>query len=146
MLDLTAFEKYLNTSTGFNRHNGLVFRVPEPGVCECSVDLTGDSLNPQKVVHGSLLFALCDGATGVAAASLEREMLTQSANIHFLRTADHGCVTARSRAVKIGRRTALFAAEVYDDKGRLLATGDFDIFFVDNPFTWGENRHSLRSE
>ena len=130
MLDMDAFKQFMNEAEGFNRRNGIVFTVVEEGYCECEVELTRDSLNPQGVAHGSLLFALCDCVTGMATATTGRSMLTQSADIHYLRPGTGGKLRARSRLIKNGRTTALCVGEVYDERDRLLATSQFEVFYT----------------
>lgn len=137
-MGLEKLKQYMNEDIGFNRHNGIRFPVVEEGYCEVQVDLTENSLNPQRVAHGSLLFALCDCCTGVASASIGREMLTQSANIHFLRPGTGKTLTAKSKLIKIGRTTAVFGAEVFDEKGKLVCSGTFDIFYTSDTMTWTE--------
>lgn len=135
MLDMEAFKAFMNEAEGFNRHNHINFTVVEEGYCECEVELTKSGLNPQGVAHGSLLFALCDGVTGMAAATTGRSMLTQSAAIHYLRPCASGKLTAKSRVIKNGRSTALCVGEVYDESGRLLVTSEFEIFYTTDTLT-----------
>lgn len=130
MINMEAFQEYMNTAQGFNRHNGIRFTVIEEGYCECEVELTKNGLNPQGVAHGSLLFALCDCVTGVATASTGRGMLTQSATIHYLRPGSGSKLTAKSRLLRNGRTTALCLGEVYDEAGRLLVTSQFEVFYT----------------
>ncbi len=130
MVDMALFKDFMNESGGFNRHNNIRFTVVREGYCECEVDMTEISRNPQGVAHGSLLFALCDCVTGVATASTGRGMLTQSASIHYLRPGVGGKLTARSRMVKNGKNTALCIGEVFDEDGRLLATSEFEVFYT----------------
>lgn len=136
MFDLKRFQDFLNADTGFNGHNAIRFTVLEEGYCECQVELTPEGLNPQGVAHGSLLFHLCDCVTGAASASFDRDMFTQSADIHYLRPAVGRVLTAKSVLRHVGRTTALFGAEVYDEQGRLCCTGDFSIFYSGRSLDW----------
>lgn len=138
MLDMEVFQQYMNEAPGFNRLNGIRFTVVEEGYCECEVEMTPDSLNPQGVAHGSLLFALCDCVTGMATASTGRGMLTQCASIHFLRPGVGGRLTAKSRMVKNGRRTALCIGEVFDEAGKLLVTSEFEVFYTSDTLSLPE--------
>ena len=138
MLDMQKFRDFMNESEGFNRHNNIRFTVVEEGYCECECLMTPESLNPQGVAHGSLLFALCDCVTGVATASTGRTMLTQSASIHFLRPGRGGKLLARSRLIKNGRNTALCVGEVFDEQDRLLVTSQFEIFYTSDSLTLPE--------
>ena len=138
MLDMERFREYMNEAEGFNRHNGIRFTVVEEGYCECEAEMTRESLNPQGVAHGSLLFALCDCVTGMATASTGRSMLTQSAAIHYLRPGVGGKLTAKSRLIKNGRQTALCVGEVFDERGRLLVTSQFEVFYTSDTLTLPE--------
>lgn len=138
MVDMEQFKAYLNEVNGFNLHNRIRFTVVEEGYCECQVDLTRESLNPQGVAHGSLLFALCDCVTGVAAASTDRGMLTQSANIQYIRPGTGKTLTARSKLIHNGRHTALCHAEVCDEDGRVCVTGQFEIYYTSEHLTLPE--------
>lgn len=135
MVDMEILKAFMNEQPGFNRHNGIRFTVVEEGYCECEVDMTANSLNPQGVAHGSLLFALCDCVTGIATASTGRGMLTQSASIHFLRTGKGGTLTAKSKLIRNGRRTALCLGEVFDEDGTLLVTSQFEVFYTSDSLT-----------
>ena len=135
MLDMEQFKAYMNESDGFNHHNGIRFTVVEEGYCECEVEVTKQSLNPQGVVHGSLLFTLCDCVTGMATATTGRSMLTQAAHIHYLRPGTGPKLTARSRLIHNGRTTALCIGEVFDSQGRLLVTSQFEVFYTSDHLT-----------
>ena len=130
MVDLVKMKDFLNTGPGFNRYNGLKFTVVEEGYCECVVELDENGKNPQGVAHGSLLFALCDAVTGVATATTDHGMLTQSASVHYLRPASGGRLTAKSKLLHSGKTTALCLAEVYDEQEHLLVTGEFEVFYT----------------
>ena len=138
MLDMERFQAFMNESEGFNRHNGIRFTVVGEGYCECEAVLTRESLNPQGVTHGSLIFTLCDCVTGMATATTGRSMLTQAAHIHYLRPGTGTKLTARSRLIHNGRQTALCIGEVFDDQGRLVATSQFDVFYTSDTLTLPE--------
>lgn len=135
MLDMEQFKAFMNEAAGFNHHNGIRCTVVEEGYCECECVLTQNSLNPQGVAHGSLLFALCDCVTGMAAATTGRSMLTQSAHIHYLRPGTAGVLRARSKLIKNGRTTALCQGEVFDEQGRLLVSATFEVFYTSASLT-----------
>lgn len=133
MLDLNKFKKFINEAENFNTYNGLVCTVVEPGYCEAEVELTKWSMNPQGVAHGSLIFTLCDVVTGMAAATTGRSMLTQNASIYFLRPGLGEKLRCVSQVVKDGRTTGLIEAMVYDDKDRLIAKGEFTVYYTGEP-------------
>ncbi len=138
MLDMDQFKAFMNEAEGFNHLNGLRCTVVEEGYCEAEVEITKNSMNPQGVVHGSLLFALCDLVTGMATATTGRSMLTQAAHIHYLRPGTGKKLTAKSRMVHNGRQTALCIGEVFDGQGRLLVTSQFEVFYTTDHLTLPE--------
>jgi acyl-CoA thioesterase len=139
-MDHQDFLEYMNTARNFNTHNG--FRVVElrEEYCVAEVDLTRDGMNPQGVAHGSLLFGLCDEVTGLAAASTGRSMLTLDASIHFLRPGTGKTLRAESVLIKNGRTTGLFEAKVTDDEGRLVAKGEFTVYYTGSKVDISERR------
>ena len=45
-------------------------------------------------------------------------------------------LVARGRVVKAGRTTGLVTAEVFNDEGKLIATSDMTVYYVDeNTYT-----------
>ncbi|MGI5936819.1 MAG: PaaI family thioesterase [Oscillospiraceae bacterium] len=133
MLDLKKFKEYMNTAENFNLHNGLEVVEIREGYCECRVKLTKNSMNPQGYAHGSLIFALCDEATGVAAAAGGRSMLTLNSSINFLRPGTGEYLRAVATCVKDGKTTGVFEAIVYDDQDRMVAKGVFTIYYTGIP-------------
>ncbi len=114
---------------GFALHNGVTLTALEEGYCQCRAEMTEASLNPHGIAHGGLLFTLCDTAAGLAATATGRTVVTQSADIHFLRPGLGPVLIASARVVKKGHQTALCTAEVRDEQGQLLTTATFEMFF-----------------
>lgn len=126
-----------NEFEGFNSHNHIVVTEVGDGTSVVEVKLVQESLNPLGMAHGGLIFTLCDVATGVAARTGGRITVTLDSNIHFLRRAkDTEKLVARGRVVKEGRTTGLVTAEVFNDEGKLIATADMTVYYVDeNTYT-----------
>ena len=141
MLDLQDFIDYVNQAPNFNRHNGLHVTELRERYCVAEVALTQNGRNPQGVAHGSLVFALCDLATGMASASTNRNMLTLDASIHYLRPGTGEKLRCVAECVKDGRTTGLYEAKVYNEEDTLLAVGSFTVFY-----TGGEIDLALRRE
>lgn len=136
-VDPEVMIKFMNNRDGFEKYNHMNFTVVEDGYCECEVVLTQEGKNPQGVAHGSLMFTLCDCVTGVAAATSGYTMLTQSANIHFLRPGIAGKLTAKGKEIRRGRTTGLYSADVYDENGKLLCAATFEVYFMGD-LDWDE--------
>lgn len=135
MPDFEQMREQINDRDGFMRYNGIRVTALDEGCCECEAVLSEDSLNPHGFAHGGLLFSMCDSAAGIAATTTGRKVVTQSADIHFLRPAMPGTITARGKVIKVGIHTAYCTAEIYDRSGLLLVAAGFDMFFLT-----GENK------
>jgi len=129
-MDFGLFKKYMNTADNFNMHNGLVVTEIGEGVCELEVELSKCSMNPQGGAHGGLIFTMCDVSCGVAAISGGRSMLTLNSNISFLRPGTGKKLRARAECVKDGRTIGLFEAKVFDDEDKLIAKGEFTMYYT----------------
>ncbi len=80
-----------------------------------------DMANVHGFLHGGLLMFLVDTVQGVLAND-RQPMVTASASIEFLRPAVVGTVlTAVARRRHDGRTSSVFAVEVTDGDGRLVA-------------------------
>lgn len=123
--------KFFNEGDGFTQHNNMRVVAVEKGFCRCEADLGPHSMNIHGFAHGGVAYTLCDAASGVAAASLGRMVVTRSASIQYLRPGRGEKLTAEARVVHAGRHTALCEARVYDDAGQLLVTAAVDMFFVE---------------
>ena len=130
MVDCEVFKKYLNTARNFNYRNGLVCTDIGDGYAEFEVELSQWSMNSQNIAHGSLIFALCDEAAGIAASASGRSTVTQCANINFLRPGLSGKLYARSTRIREGRQTALYETVVTDEAGKLLAKATITFFYT----------------
>lgn len=131
-------EKRINAESrlqGFTGFVGVKIIEVLPGKAEVAFDVREELTNPMKIVHGGALFTLMDTAAGISAIYKEdgeRQLVSQCATVHYLKPATHGRLTAKSELVKDGRHTALSRVNVFDESGLLLATGDFEIFYLDN--------------
>ena len=96
-----AFLKKYYSHHGFNEHNGIRVMDVE------------------------------DGTSGVAARSRGRDMVTQDANIYFMRPGRNTeTLTSRGRVLREGRHTAVCEAEVFTDDGTLIAKSTASVYFL----------------
>jgi len=82
--------------------------------------------NPLGTVHGGVISALLDTAAGCSVHSTLEvgEMYTSlDLNVKFLRpvTVESGVLLAEGTVLQRGRRTALAEAQLFDERGKLLA-------------------------
>lgn len=81
--------------------------------------------NLNDKLHGGLLVTLMDNATGIAAASIGKRVVTVSTTVNFLKGADVGdYVVAEASVRHIDESQVNMVMNVYDEtKDKLLATG-----------------------
>ena len=133
MPDFEKMKEAINGRGQFTQYNGIRVTDLAEGRCECQVTLTEKGCNPHGIAHGGLLFSMCDTAAGIAATTLDRSVVSRTAEMHFLRPAVGGVITARGRVVSAGAHMAYCTAEVFDEKGELLASAGFEMFYLQKP-------------
>ena len=111
----------------FARMLGLRLIAAEPGVAVVEVGPRPDHLNTGGTMHGGLLSALMDYATGIAVVTTLESGLRgvyAQATYSFLRAAagDRSLV-CRATCQRAPKTLGHLSAEVHDDDGRLIATG-----------------------
>ncbi len=94
------------------------------------VTLRPDHMNIWNIPHGGLLYALADIASGVAADSVhpDAHVVTAGSCFNFLYAApDAKSLRAVGQVIKPGHSLTVVQADVYDDRDRHLATGQFTM-------------------
>ena len=116
---------------------GMRRKTLNKGNCSYEVTVEERHLNGGGIAHGGFLFTLADNAAGLTAAYSERglrDLVTQTATVHYIRAAQLGeHLVAEGRLVHGGRSTALVNVEIRNDAGKLLLQGEFSMFYLDPP-------------
>ncbi len=123
-------------SQGFGNFVGLELGHIEPNSCGICCQLDQRHVNPNGVAHGGIIFTMMDAAAGLSALYYcddNKIVVTQCADVHFIRSLRLGRATADARIVKLGRHTVLTEVDVTDEAGTLCARGQFEIFYVLKP-------------
>lgn len=109
-------------------HEWLGLRVQK--VDEEGIELTATwreewVVNPQgRYTHGGILAALVDlTADWALVAHTGRGVPTIDMRVDYHRAAMPGDLTAKGRIIKLGRQFSAAEASVYDQEGKLLASG-----------------------
>ena len=111
---------------------GLRFEASAPGESLCVVDVDPKLMNPHRVVHGGVLYAMAD--TGMGAAlypSLAPGELcaTIEIKIAYFKPVASGRISCHTRVTHRGRRTAHLESDLrLDDALVARATGSYAIF------------------
>ena len=118
-------------SNAFTLHNFYVLETVEDDRAVYRLDIRPESLNPYGMVHGGALFTMADDAAGAAAHTDGRHYVTQNGNLHFLKNQPSGTIWAEGRVRRRGKATCLAVVDITNEKGELMATGDFSYFCID---------------
>ena len=100
---------------------GITIDRVSPGEAQCSMPLRPGVLNAGKVAQGGAVFTLCDTAFAVAANQDGPLVVSQGANISFLRPGAGSRLRALAREISAGKSTCVYSVHVYDDRERLVA-------------------------
>lgn len=110
--------------SAFHTWAGLTVTRVAPGEVDVVMETEPHHLNLVGIVHGGVIAAVADTATGLALRTILEPgfaHLTAQLNVHFLAPGRSGPITGRGRAVKAGRRMGYAEADVVDEGGQLLA-------------------------
>lgn len=96
------------------------------------VEVRDELMNPHRVVHGAVLYALADTGMGAALYSMLAEgeaCATANCSINYFRPVSGGAITCTTTVRHKGRNIATMESEIMND-GKLAATanGQFSIF------------------
>ena len=111
--------------------NGIFVTKIEPGRAEGFLQVTRDSLNPHGKVHGGALAALADTVGGNCACARGRSCVTASQSMEFLRPAEGPYITCVATPKKEGHTLSVIQVELSNAEGKLVATGTFTFFMMD---------------
>lgn len=117
---------------GFASFLGIKIEENTDELVHVSLELKPEFLNPLGIPHGGILATMLDHAMGmlVYRASGMRRMVTRSADIHYLRASEDSVIHSYAHIISCGSRMCLACGEVKDSAGRILATGNFEFFFI----------------
>lgn len=100
-----------------------------PGEVEMEIPVSSRHLNAGGVVHGGIIANLVDSAVGMAMRSLNKTGVTTSLNVNFMKSAGRGDVLKAVGQVRHNGRKMFFGdAQVYNQRGDLLATGQANFY------------------
>lgn len=124
-------KKNFNIGNGFieNHDIKIVSLTEEEAVLEYIIKESG--LNPQKIVHGGLIFGLADTCAGTLGCTTGRFPLTTSANMNYLRPSTGTKLVAVAKPLKVGKNIGYYTVDVFNDEEELVANASVNMFFID---------------
>lgn len=129
MLELA--KKTINETPGFIKHNNFKVEEVTNEYCKMSVELTENSVNPNGIAHGGLLFGLADTTMGLLARTTGRNIVTINAQIDYLKPGKGSQITCIAEPLKVGKTTAVYRANIYNEEKTLISTVTGTFFFLD---------------
>lgn len=117
-------------ASAFHTWMGIELVDARPGEVDLALEAAPHHLNLQGLLHGGVLATLADTAAGLAVRTrLEpgRRHVTIALGVQYLSAGAPGRVTARGRAVRVGRQIAHADAAIRDAAGKLLATAQATV-------------------
>ena len=118
----------------FSKHVGFKLVGREEGKSHFRLAIKDFHFNPQKVVHGGVLYSLADSGMGAALYPMldfENGQLCATIEIKmtYLKAARKGDLDCHTVVINKGKRVAMLESEVWNE-GKLVAkaTGSYAIF------------------
>lgn len=126
-------------SEGFNPFCeliGLSFSKFQEGYSRCVLEVTEKLLNPHKVVHGGVIYAMADTGMGVALYQSLREdelCATVEIKIAYFGAVTSGMLTCDTKVINKGKKIAFMESEIRNNESLIAkAMGTFYIFQSNN--------------
>lgn len=91
-----------------------------------TLEMRHDLRQPSGVLHGGVTATLIDTAMAFAVRTrlpVESATATIDLTVHYLRPLTEGTATCTAKNVRAGKRIFTVSAEVFNDEGKLIATG-----------------------
>jgi len=111
---------------------GLKIDKQEIGFSKCSLEIVEKLYNPNKVVHGGVIFALADTGMGAALHSGLKTgeiCATIEIKINYYRPVRSGIITCITEVINKGRSVANMESMIYCEEVLVAkANGNFSIF------------------
>ena len=116
---------------GFALDLGIHFRELDEGYAELEMPMEDRKRNIYGMVHGGALYTLLDTASGFAVRSYGDRVVTLTGTANYLVAGkETAYLLAKAKVVRKGGHTAVVSADVFDDKGSLLANGSFNFYVL----------------
>lgn len=113
-------------------HTGIHFLKIEKMYAESELFIKQEHLNMFQMVGGGYLYNLADITAGVAYNSQVEKGVTANGTMDYLRAAkDTNKLICKATIIKKGAKLGFVQTEIEDDKGKLVAKGNFIFCKID---------------
>ena len=132
-MDGGKIRDFINGHDRFSRSNHIRLVRVEPGYAEGELEVTPDSMNSRGFVQGGAIFTLCDLTAAGAANAENNGMIAMQGSISFIRPGTGTKLRAVAKQLSRGRSTGVFAVDVFNDAGKLVAHATINGFATGEP-------------
>lgn len=124
-----------NTLGGFNKAIGFYFTETSLSRIAAKVPVTEKVFQPYGLVHGgvyaSIIESLCSAGAAMNVFAEGKSAVGIENSTSFLRAVRSGVLTGIATPLTMGRRSHVWEAGVWDDQGRLAATGRVRLMILE---------------
>ena len=121
----------------FAAHSGIELLEISEGRAKAKMTIQDCHRNGVDIVHGGAIFTLADLAFAVASNSYGTIAVAINATIWYVKAAREGTLYAEAREVSRNPKLAVYAIEVTDDAGDLIAKFEGMVYRKKDPITPG---------
>jgi acyl-CoA thioesterase len=121
----------------FAEHSGIELLEIERGRAKARMPIHDCHRNGVNTVHGGAIFTLADLVFAAASNSYGTVAVAINASIWFVKAARDGTLYAEAREVSSNPKLAVYAIEVTDDAGELVAKFEGMVYRKKDPITPG---------
>lgn len=135
MKSLEQLREFFSNDRYATETTGIEILEAADGYAKVGLEVRKGHMNAGNRVMGAVYYTMADFAFAVASnpdAGDEPITFTLSSQINFLTAARGKYLTAEARAVRKGRRTSFYAAEIRDELGTLIATVSSNGYRMDS--------------
>ena len=132
-MDLFAFQKYFNEHDQFSVQNGIRLTHMQKGYAEAEMDVGPEKTNLLGTLHGGAYYTLADVAAGCSVIPYGRICVTLSADIHYLRPAVSGKITAYASVIQFGEKIGVCRVEIRDESQKILCISTITMYLTSKP-------------
>ncbi|MBQ9502433.1 MAG: PaaI family thioesterase [Lentisphaeria bacterium] len=132
-MDSDTVRDFINEHDRFSASNNIRITRAEPGYAEGELEITPDSMNSRGFVQGGAIFTLCDLTAAGAANAGNDGMIAMQGSISFIRPGTGKKLRSAARQLSRGRNTGVFAVDVFNDAGKLVAHATINGFATGEP-------------
>lgn len=131
MKDIMQTLSILAGNNPFMLHNFVELVSAEQDHVRMQMKVRWESKNIYGILHGGAMYAMADNAATAAAITDGRMYVTQSSDLHFLRSLSDGVIYADAHVRHRGKHTCLVDVIIISQDGVELASCTFSFYCFD---------------